>query len=149
MRTGPRNRCALLLPRGERGLGLMEVVVATLIATIAVIALAYSFGTGRGLVSRYELARVALAAAQRRMETLEAAPAGSPDLAVPSSHGPQAVLVAGQPICQESWAVAPFHDPANTQNPGHVDLRRVVVVVTWGGGTEAETLRLTRLFPAW
>jgi hypothetical protein len=127
----------------------MEVVVATVIATIAVIALAYSFGTGRGLVNRYELARMALAAAQRRMEMLEAAPTGSPDLAVPSTHGPQPVLVDGQPVCRESWTVASFHDPSNTTNPTHVDLRRVTVSVTWGGGSPAETMRLTRLFPAW
>jgi hypothetical protein len=147
MRLGPGKRGTLLLPRGERGVGLMEVVVATLIATIAVIALAYSFGTGRGLVDRYELARMALASAQRRMEMLEAAPAGSPDLAVPSTHGPQPVLVDGRAVCRESWTVAPFHDPANAQPHAYVDLRKVEVAVTWGGGTEAETIRLTRLFP--
>jgi len=135
-------------PRGERGVGLMEVMVATIIAVIAIIALAYSFGTGRGLVNRYELARMALAAAQRRMEMLEAAPAGSPDLAVPSQHGPQAVLVDGRAVCQESWRVDVFHDPANAVNPAHVDLRKVTVTVTWGGGTAAETTRLTRLFAA-
>ena len=75
--AGPVRR---LLVRGERGVGLMEVIVATIVAVVAILALAYTFGTGRGLVNRYEAARVALAAAQRRMEMLSAGPAGSADL---------------------------------------------------------------------
>ena len=58
----------------------MEVVVATVVAVVAVLALAYTFGTGRGLVNRYEAARVALAAAQRRMESLSAGPVTSAEL---------------------------------------------------------------------
>ena len=40
--------------QGERGVGLMEVIVATIIAVIAIVALAYTFGMGRGLVNRYD-----------------------------------------------------------------------------------------------
>jgi hypothetical protein len=139
-------------PRGERGVGLIEVMVATIIATLAIIALAWSFGTGRALVNRFEVARMALAAAQRRMELLEAAPYDSPDLALgpgysSTTHGPRDVLVDGSAACQESWQVVPVHDPANPGTPAQPDLKKVTVTVTWGGHGLAETIQLTRLFP--
>jgi len=138
--------------RGERGVGLMEVVVATVIAVIAIVALAYSFGMGRGLVNQYEVARIALAAAQHRMETLAAAELNSPDLALgpgnsTATYGPMNVVVDGSVACRESWEVEPVHDPANTANPGSTDLKRVTVTVSWGRGGPNETVALTRLFP--
>jgi hypothetical protein len=140
-------------PRGERGVGLMEVIVATVIATLAVVALSYSFGTGRGLVNRYELARVALGAAQRRMELLGAQGTGSPDLALGPgfgalAHGPLDVVVDGRLCGQETWTVAPWYDPSTGSTSGPPDLKRVTVTVTWGGATAAETVQLDRLFPA-
>jgi hypothetical protein len=126
----------------------MEVIVATIVATVAVIALAYSFGTGRGLVNRYELARMSLAAAQRRMELLEAAGDTSLDLAVPSAHGPQDVLVDGRPVLREIWSVEAYTDPASSHPPGTADLKKVTVTVTWVGGSAADSIRLTRLFHA-
>jgi hypothetical protein len=123
----------------------MEVIVSTIIATIAVIALAYSFGAGRGLVNRYELARMALAAAQRRMELLEAAGDTALVLAVPSTHGPQDVDVDGRPVLRESWTVTPYHDAAS-KHAGSTDLKKVTVTVAWGGRSAAETIQLTRLF---
>jgi hypothetical protein len=137
---------------GERGIGLMEVVVATVIAVIAVVALAYSFGMGRGLVNQYEVARIALAAAQGRMETLAAAGPGSPNLALGSgfstkTYGPMDVVVGGNVACQESWVVEPIHDPANTTTPGSTDLKKVTLTIRWGRGGLNETVTLTRLFP--
>jgi hypothetical protein len=125
----------------------MEVVVATVMAIVAVIALAYSFGAARGLLNGYEAARMALASAQRRMEILEAEPVGSPLLVVPSAHGPQDVQVDGRVVGRESWTVEAFDDPANGLNAGQIDLRRVTVSVRWGRGGPAETVRLTRFFP--
>jgi len=135
--------------RGERGVGLMEVVVATVIAIIAVVALAYSFGMGRGLVNQYEVARIALAAAQRRMETLSAGSLTSSDLQLGShpSGGPSPVQVDGEAVARESWTVEAYDDPANGTNAGSVDLRKVTVSVSWGQLRPNETLTLTRLFP--
>jgi hypothetical protein len=144
--AGRRGWC---VPRGERGVGLMEVVVATVVAVVAILALAYTFGTGRGLVGRYEAARVALAAAQCRMETLSAAPATSPDLQLgphPTS-GAYPVQVDGRTVAFESWTVSGFDDPADGLAAGDVDLKQVTVRVTWGDRGPAETVSLTRLFP--
>lgn len=125
----------------ERGFSLIEVVVATVIAVIAVMGLAYSFGNARGLVDRYEAARLALAAAQRRMELLAVLPADADSLQVGRSCDRE-VVVDGAIVAHEAWTVTPYTDPA--LGPG---LKRVVVTVTWGGGTAAETVQLARLFP--
>ena len=133
---------------GERGLGLMEVVVSTVIATLAVMALAWSFNTARTLVNSYELARVGLAAAQRRMEMLAALPPGSDSLAISRSFGPFAVVVDGIPVARESWRVTAYTDPPVGHPAGTPDLARVTVTVSWTvPGTPDDSLRLTRLFP--
>jgi hypothetical protein len=135
-------------PRNERGVGLMEVVVATVIAVIAVVALAYSFGSGRGLVNQYEIARIALAAAQRRMETLSTLPATAAEVQT-GSHPPSGtypVQVDGGTVARESWTVETYDDPVDGLH-GDADLKRVKVTVRWGGGSPGETIEFTRLFP--
>ena len=127
----------------------MEVVIATVIAVIAVVALAYSFGAGRGLVNQYEVARIALAAAQRRMETLSAGPIMAPDLQL-GSHPPSGtdpVLVDGRTVALESWRVEAVDDPADGTHAGDIDLKKVTVTVSWGRCGPNETVVLTRLFP--
>jgi type II secretory pathway pseudopilin PulG len=139
-----------MITRNERGIGLMEVVVATVIAVIAVVALAYSFGMGRDLVNRFEIARVALAAAQRRMEMLTALPGTATELALgrhPGS-GTTPVQVDGRTMVVESWQVDAFDDPANGTSSGSVDLKRVTVTVSWGRLGPNESVALARFFPA-
>lgn len=136
--------------RGERGIGLMEVMVATIIAVIAVVALAYSFGAGRGLVSRYEIARVALAAAQRRMEMLSALPPTAAELEIgrhPVGSGTYPVQVDGHVVVLESWQVDAYDDPADGTHAGDMDLKKVTATIVWGGLGSSETVSLTRLFP--
>ena len=125
----------------ERGISLVEAIVATVIATIAVMGLAYSFGNARGLVNRYEVARVALAAAQRRMELLAVLPATSDSLQVNRTFAGD-VVVDGAIVAHETWTITPYADPAGV--PG---LKRVAVTISWGGATAAETIQLARLFP--
>jgi type II secretory pathway pseudopilin PulG len=129
--------------------GITEVVVATIIAVIAVVALAYSFGTGRGLVSRFEASRVALAAAQSRMETLSALPLGATELDLGShpSSGTYPVQVDGRVVANESWTVTAYTDPATGHPAGTADLKSVTVTVTWGPSGPSETITLKRLFP--
>ena len=129
-------------------MGLMEVVVATIIAIIAVIALAYSFGAGRGLVNQYEVARIALAAAQRRMETLSALPDTAAELQLGShpSSGTDPVQVDGRTVARESWTVVAYDDPADGLH-GDFDLKQVTETVSWGQGGPRETVALTRLIP--
>ena len=130
----------------QSGFTLVEAIVATTIATIAVVGLAYSFGTGRALVNRYEVARVALGAAQRRAERLSILAPGSADLTL-GAHGPFDVVVDGRTLCHEAWTVTAYDDPANGTSAFHVDLKRVRVAVTWGDASPAETIELTTLLP--
>lgn len=127
----------------ESGFSLIEVIVATVIAAIAVMGLAYSFGNARGLVNRYEVARVALAAAQRRMERLSVLPAAAGDL-LPNSTHDEDVVLNGEVVAHTSWSVTPFTDPATGSSQV---LKKVVVKVTWSAGATADELQLTRLFP--
>jgi type II secretory pathway pseudopilin PulG len=128
----------------ERGFSLIEAIVATVIATIAVMGLAYSFGNARGLVNRYEVARVALAAAQRRMEMLSVLKANDPLLS--GTH--QEDVAAGTNVVHVSWTATAYTDPASGSSPGHADLKQVVVTATWSGAAADDSLRLARLFPA-
>jgi len=61
----------------ERGIGLFEVIAATLVATVAVLGLAYTFGMGRGLIDRYQVARCALGEGQLMMDSLLTLPRAS------------------------------------------------------------------------
>jgi hypothetical protein len=122
----------------ERGFSLMEAVVGTAIATIAVLGLAYTFGTGRGLISRYEVGRVALGVAQTRLETFAAVPPES------ISAGAQPFTYHGAEVGTEQWTVADVNDPLTTAAD---DYRRVTVTVTWGSGADQQNVALSRLFP--
>jgi type II secretory pathway component PulJ len=151
MRVDPGPPRSPHLLRSERGVGLMEVMVATIIAVVAVLALAYSFGAARGLVSRYEIARVALAAAQRRMEMLSALPPTAAELQIgrhPAGGGRDSVQVDGRTVVLESWQVEAYDDPADGPHPGEIDLKKVTATIVWGRLGPGETISLTRLFPA-
>ena len=145
-RGGPPRR----IPQpDERGVGLVEVVVATVIAVIAILALAYTFGTGRGLVNSYEAARVGLAAAQHRMEALSAAPDTSTELGL-GTHPPSGDLPGAGGREDRGLRIV---DRRGLRRPGRRDGHP-------GLGPEArdredhlgrtrphETVTLTRLFP--
>src|SRR6187399_3619811 len=74
----------------EAGFTLIEAMVATVIAVIAVVALAFTFGAARGLVDRYAVARSGLAVAEQRMERLSVLGLRDPSNAdlSPGPHGP-------------------------------------------------------------
>jgi type II secretory pathway pseudopilin PulG len=139
----------------ERGFSLIEAIVATVIATIAVLGLAYSFGQGRALISRYEISRAALAAAQEEMETLAATASSDSTLAVgpggtPGLHG-RPFVVGGQTFGVIQWSVSPFDDAADGLAPGDInpfDLKQVVVTVSWTTGLSPGSVSFSRFFPA-
>jgi Tfp pilus assembly protein PilV len=134
----------------ERGFSLMEAIIATLIAVIAIVGLAYSFGQGRALISSYQTSRAALAAAQGRMELLSVTPSSDPALALGPGNTPglhsQPFLVNGRTLGTVRWAVTAFDDPANGVNA--IDLKMVTVTVAWAGGFNPDSVSLSRLFPA-
>jgi hypothetical protein len=149
----PDTRTPHLL-QSERGISLIEVITGTVITVIAVVGLAYSFGIGRGLIDRYEVARVALSAAQRRMETLTAMPSTSESLATGAGFlrdfGPFPFNAEGKEIGEEWWTVEWIDDPVDGMAPGDAtphDIRRVTVRVIWEpSGQRRDTVKFSRLF---
>ncbi len=121
----------------------MEAIVASVIAVLAILGLAFSFGQGRALVFRYEIARSALGVAQSRMEFLTTLPRSSDSLRVGFGSSPVPFVYEGQTAGSESWRVTAHDDPTL---PGTVDLRRVEVAVRWEAGGLADSLTLDRMF---
>ena len=133
----------------EAGFTLVEAIVATVIAVIAVVALAFSFGAGRGMVDRYAEARSALAVAEQRMERLSVLglkDPTNPDLN-PGPHGPYPLPLNGNATGFEQWTVTWIDDPADNGggdvNPN--DYKKVVVGVHWTSGSVQDSLQLTRI----
>lgn len=121
----------------------MEAIVASVIAVIAILGMAYSFGLGRGLVFRYEIARAALGVAQTRMEFLSTLPRSSDSLSVGFASPAVDFLYESQVAGTEVWRVAAHDDPTL---PGATNLRRVEVVVRWEAGGMRDSLAIDRMF---
>lgn len=126
----------------EGGFSLIEAVVATAIAVISVLGLAYTFGIGRAMVNRYELARAALGVAQDRLELCTALPLTSDSLVVgyPSPLFP--FVYQGSNVGNYSWRVTGFDHP---NIPGSVDLKKITVTARFRNGSGVDSLQLTRL----
>jgi Tfp pilus assembly protein PilV len=131
----------------ENGFSLIEAVVATVIAVIAVLGLAHSFGAGRALINRFESARDALALCQHQMEMLVASQPTSDSLDVSKSpFGPYPVTVSAKESGTLSWTVTWVDDPLN--GLGGNDYKRVDVYVVWRGVTAPDSVQLSRNFLA-
>ena len=128
----------------ELGFSLLEAIAATVIAVIAALGLAYTFGIGRANVNRFEVARTADAVAQSRMEmlgVLAAAPVQGESLQV-GTHpdAPNAFASNGRTIGQEYWRVDMV--PAESLPPPiQGKLVKITAVVAWtlGGITDSVT----------
>ena len=127
----------------ERGFSLAEALTGATISVIAVMGLAYSFGVGRGLVNRYEVARAALGEAQSQLEALQLVGAGDPTMAVGYTSPATPFLYQGATLGSSSWRVLPFDDP---NLPGTVNLKRVVVTVRWMRNAQTDSVSLERLW---
>jgi Tfp pilus assembly protein PilV len=128
--------------RGEAGFSLMEAIVATVIATVAVVGLAYTFGQGRALINRFEMARAALGVAQQRLELLHVEPRTSDAFSTDSLHV-RPFVHAGRQAGFEEWAVSWYDDPST---PTANDLKKVTVIVRWTQGSLSDSVSLSRLF---
>jgi len=127
----------------------MEVIVATVIATIAVVGLAYTFGMGKGFINRFQVARAALAAAEGRLEALASAPSSDPDVTPLIQHTGNFV-VDGVTLGTENWIIQWEDDPADGLAPTDTnphDLRRATVTVLFQQASAQDSLQLTRLIP--
>ena len=127
----------------ERGFSLMEAVTGATIAVIAVLGLAYSFGVGRGLVNRYEVARAALGEASAQLEALQLVPRSDPTLAFGYVSPPTPFRYEGAALGTSSWQVLAYDEPSL---PGTQNLKRVVVTVTWTRNAQTDSVSLERLW---
>ena len=127
----------------ERGFSLMEAMTAATISVIAVLGLAYTFGMGRGLVNRYEVARAALNEAQSTLEALQLVPVGDAVMQVGYVAPPTPFRYEGAALGSSSWRVLPYDEP---NLPGAVNLKRVVVTVRWQQAAHTDSLSLERLW---
>jgi hypothetical protein len=127
----------------ERGFSLMEAVMGATISVIAVMGLAYSFGVGRGLVNRYEVARAALGEAQSELEALQLVPRIDPTMAIGYVSPPTPFIYEGTTLGSSSWRVLPYDDP---NLPGPVNLKRVIVTVQWTRDAQMDSLSLERFW---
>ena len=127
---------------GSAGFSLVEAMVATIIATIAVVGLAYSFGLGRSFINRFEVARAAMAVAQDRLDILHVTRRSADDFSPDSVHI-RPFNHAGRETGVEQWTVAWYDDPAT---PTSDDLKKVTVTVRWTQGSLTDSISLSRLF---
>ena len=117
--------------------------MATAIAVIAVIAMAYSFGLGRSFINVFEVRRVADARAQGCMEWLSSLPATDPNLGL-GAHppAPQPFIVNRVTIGGVRWMVGPATDVPPV---AAALLRDVTVSVNWNVGGFADSVTYSRL----
>jgi hypothetical protein len=124
----------------------MEAIVATVIAVIAVMGLAYAFGLGRSFINAFEVRRVADMKAQGCMEWLGTLPSSSPDLSL-STHPAQPFVFGGRTVGSMVWRVV---SPTSAQVPASItgELRVVSVSVSWTLGGMADSVLYTRMVSA-
>ena len=131
----------------EDGFSLTEAIVAAAIAIIAVLGLAHSFGIGRALIDRYAIARAATGVAERRLEQLSVVPGTSPELAKGLHQAP--FFFNGDQIGTETWTVEWLDDPSDgtgSSDADPLDLKKVTEEVRWKMASDADVIRLSRLF---
>jgi hypothetical protein len=125
----------------ERGFSLVEALTAATVAVIAVMGLAYSFGVGRALVDRFEIARAALAEAQNQLEALSQLEPGRPELAIGYVAPQTPFRYEGVELGSWNWVVTPYDEP---NLPGTANLKRVRVIVRWQQNARSDSLTLER-----
>lgn len=121
----------------------MEALTGATISVIAVLGLAYSFGVGRGLVNRYEVARAALGEAQSQLEALQLVARTDPTMAIGYVSPPTPFRYDGATLGTSSWRVLAYDEPSL---PGTVNLKHVVVTVRWTRNAQADSVSLERLW---
>jgi hypothetical protein len=127
---------------------LFEVIAGTVIATLAVLGLAYSFGVGRGLINRYEVARCAMGEAQHVIDSLSIVRPGY------LVSGSRVFQIGGIPAGVSHWTVTPVDDPldgtasSTPPDPNPVDFFKLTVEIDWGSGVMADKIQLTRCVSA-
>ena len=140
-RSNPAGPCL----SDQRGIGLAEIIAATMIATLAVVGLAYSFGVGRGLIDRYQVARRAMGRAQLVVDSLVTVPP------LTLTNGSQTFWTGYPASGTTRWTILWVDDPidrlagSSPPDPNPNDMKRILIEVDWQLGGARDTLRMSRL----
>jgi hypothetical protein len=105
--------------------------------------LAYSFGVGRGLVNRFEVARAALGEAQSQIEALQLVARTDPTMAIGYVSPATPFRYEGATLGTSTWRVVAYDEP---NLPGTTNLKRVIVTVRWTRSTQTDSVSLVRLW---
>lgn len=116
--------------RCQRGVSLIEIMIAVLVFAIVAVAIITFLHWARGHIVRMGLRRNALALAQQKVEELRTAWISDSTLAV-GAHGPEPVPVSEHIVGSRTWSVALADDPANGFSGTDEDYKEVVVGVAW------------------
>jgi len=128
----------------------MEVLVATVIATIAVVGLAYTFGMGRGFINQFEVGRAAEAAAEGEMDMMAGTPASDTLVEIGRLHM-SSFMVGCKNTGNQRWMLGLVDDTADSVGeaaPNPNDLRPATVTVLFRHGSLPDSVQVTRLLPA-
>ena len=118
-------------------------MVASVVATLALIGLAHTFGLGRSFINRFEVARAGLAVAQQRLELLGVGSRSTAGFTTDSLHV-RPFVYGEREVGAEIWRVDWYDDRATPVV--HDDLKRVTVIVRWTLGADTDSVSLSRLF---
>lgn len=131
----PRNRL-----RNERGLSLLEVLIAIIILAVALTSISYFFSQARGNIEVTGRMRCGLALAQDKMEELKDLGYSHPDLSE-GIHSDQVDIDENERMdFYREWTVTAVPDPANgTDEPMDYKLVELRVYYLWLTG-EVEPL---------
>jgi type II secretory pathway pseudopilin PulG len=132
--------------RSQRGISLVEIIVAAVIFAIVAVALVEFYHWGRARIMEVGLRRSALAVAEGKMEELRSLYFTHAQLA-DGSHGPENVQVAENLTGSLTWSATTYDDDANGYTGSEQDYKEVIVTVAWSWEhIDSDNVTLTGLF---
>jgi prepilin-type N-terminal cleavage/methylation domain-containing protein len=114
----------------QRGISLVEVMVAAVIFAIVSLAVVEFFYLGRAYIREMGLRRTALALAQQKLEQLRGTAFEAADLSI-GGHGPETVAMGENLSGARTWSVSWQDDAANGYSGTDQDYKEVTVRVVW------------------
>lgn len=125
----------------EKGLSIVEFIVAITVLLFAIISLVYAMGTARGFIEQHGMERRAVKLAEEKLEVLREIPFGHADL----TGSPSGVIHPTNPPYYESvyydnlewrrsWIVYDIDDEEDGLSPADdvtPDYKLILVSVTW------------------
>jgi len=130
----------------QRGVSLVEIMVAAVVFAIVCLAVVEFFHLGRAYIHEMGLRRTALALAQQKMEQLRGTAFGAADLAI-GSHGTETVPLAENLSGSRAWSVVWKDDVANGYSGSEQDYKEVTINVVWSWAhVSGDTVSLTGWF---